>query len=93
MKRKRRSPAARRPSDLQVEADIATDMVAKPSRPRPGNRVTKLELPHERDQSTHAPGPPRDVTAQAARDVDQGKVDTDCYAATGTRFDRKRRRG
>jgi hypothetical protein len=29
------------------------------------------------------------VMAQGARDIEQGKTDTDCYDAAGPRFDRK----
>jgi hypothetical protein len=87
MKRSRRrtKPA----SDLGVAADVATDDTSNVGRPRRGNRYQKMKLPHERDESAHPPGEPDPVTAQAARDVEQGKVDTDCYDAAGRRFDRK----
>jgi len=44
-------------------------------------------MPHERDESTHAPDEPRNVTSQAARDVESGQRDTDCYGAAGDHFD------
>jgi hypothetical protein len=49
-----------------------------------------MKMPHERDEDTHAPGKPNEVTTQGARDVEQGKVDTDCYGAVGQRYDRTR---
>jgi hypothetical protein len=48
-----------------------------------------MKLPHERDESAHPPGKPNDVVEQGARDVEQGRSDTDCYPAAGPRFDRK----
>ena len=87
MKRSRRR--VRPASDLGVAADVATDTSAESGRPRRGNRYSRMKLPHERDESTHAPQPPNPVMEQAARDVEQGKIDTDCYEATGPRYDRK----
>jgi hypothetical protein len=87
VKRSRRR--VRPASDLGVAADVATDTSAESSRPRRGNRYSRMKLPHERDESTHAPQPPNPVMEQAARDVEQGKTDTDCYEATGPRYDRK----
>ena len=49
-----------------------------------------MKLPHERDESAHAPGAPNPVTTQGARDVEQGKMDTDCYGAAGPRYDRSK---
>ena len=86
MKRSRRRE--RPPSDLGVAADVATDAAATTGRPRRGNRYARMKMPHERDESTHAPGAPNPVTAQGARDVEQGRADTDCYDAAGPRFDR-----
>lgn len=41
-------------------------------------------LPHERDQSSHAPEPaPRDIMRQAASDLEQGLVDTDLHGERG----------
>ena len=40
---------------------------------------TPLPLPHERDESTSADVRVDAATAQAARDVTSGKVDTDTY--------------
>ena len=46
-------------------------------------------MPHERDESTNVPKEPNDVTKQALDDIESGKQETDCYGATGSRFDRK----
>ena len=90
MKRSRRRP--RSPSDLGVAADVATDTAATRARSPRGNRYAKMKMPHERDESTQAAAvPPRPVTTQGARDVEEGKVDTDCYDATGPRYDRTRK--
>jgi hypothetical protein len=48
-----------------------------------------MKLPHERDQNPHPPGPPKEITARGARDVAQGRTDTDCYGSVGERYDRK----
>jgi hypothetical protein len=90
MKRSRRRP--RPHSDLGVAANVATDTVAESGRPRRGNRYAKMKLPHERDESARAPPSPSPVTTQGARDVEQGKTDTDCYNAVGERYDRKEQR-
>ena len=74
---------------LGVAPDVATDSTSNAARPPRGNRSAKMQLPHERDESPHPPGEPNPVTAQGARDVEQGKTDTDCYDAAGPRFDRK----
>ena len=91
MKRRRRIPQ-KRPSNLHVEADVATGTTAPRSRARSGRHST-MKLPHERDEDAQAPRTPNPVTKQGARDVEQGKVDTDCYGAAGERFDRTRGRG
>jgi len=90
MKRSRHRPRPR--SDLGVDADVATDTAATSGRSPHGNRYEKMKLPHERDESAHRPGPPDPVTTQGASDVEQGKADTDCYDATGPRYDRKQQR-
>ena len=77
-------------SDLGVAADVATDDTSNVARPRRGNRYQKMKLPHERDESAPAPGAPNPVTTQGARDVEQGKMDTDCYGAAGPRYDRSK---
>ena len=87
MKQSRRRAKPR--SDLGVAPDVATDTTSNSARPRRGNRYGKMKLPHERDESAHPPGEPNPVTAQGARDVEQGQTDTDCYDAAGPRFDRK----
>ena len=48
-----------------------------------------MKMPHERDESTNVPKEPNDVTKQALDDIESGKQETDCYGATGGRFDRK----
>jgi len=89
----KRSRRRARPSgDPGVAADVATDTDAATTRSRRGNRYAKLKMPHERDESSHAPGAPTPVTVQGARDVEQGKVDTDCYDAIGPRYDRSETR-
>lgn len=89
MKRSRRLRRAKPAADLGLAADVATDTSAKTARPPRANRYARMKLPHERDESTHSPGAPNPVTMQGMRDVDAGKTDTDCYAATGPRYDRK----
>ena len=61
----------------------------KPSAPRSRRAVrgkthlagaeAPYQLPHERDESTDAPGPVRPVIEQARPDVASGQVDTDNY--------------
>ena len=106
MRRSRRVPSAKQPPDLRVEKDSATGVVPRGSDPAGGKdagiaartprspraRYSQLKLPHERDESTHRPGKPNEVTTQAATDLASGTADTDCYGAAGTRFDRKRGR-
>jgi hypothetical protein len=48
-----------------------------------------MKLPHERDEEPQRSGAPDAITQQGARDVEQGRVDTDCYTAVGERHDRK----
>jgi hypothetical protein len=93
VKRRRGALSRRRPSDLGVAADVATDTAANTARPRRGNRYQKMKMPHERDESAHRPGEPNPIAEQAARDLESGKTDTDCYDAAGPRFDRKERGG
>jgi hypothetical protein len=76
------------PNDLGVERDVATGTDAATSRSRV-RRYSNLRMPHERDESTHAPREPDDVTKQALEDIESGKQETDCYGAAGGRFDRK----
>ena len=91
MKRKR--PAtSQQPTDMRVEKDVSTGLAARTARPA-DKRYVKLKMPHERDESTHAPAPPNDVTEQAAQDIEQGRKDTDRYGAAGENFDRKERGG
>ena len=86
---KRRRGRAKPRSDLGVAPDVATDSTSNAARPPRGNRYAKMKLPHERDESAHPPGKPNDVVEKGARDVEQGRSDTDCYPAAGPRFDRK----
>jgi len=85
---KRRRPAAKRPTDLQVERDVATGTAARTTRaPRP--RYSNLAMPHERDERTHRPPDPNPVTEQALDDIEAGRKETDCYGAAGGNFDKK----
>jgi hypothetical protein len=88
MKRRPRLPARGKAPALVVEKDAATGAVARTAR-RPAKRYSRLALPHERDEGPHRPGPPTAITEQAARDLDEGQVDTDRYTETGKRFDRR----
>jgi len=92
MKRRRRLSGRGKPPALVVEKDVATGVVAR-TLPRPAQRYSRLALPHERDEGPHRPGPPNAVTEQAARDLDEGQVDTDRYTETGKRFDRRHGKG
>lgn len=51
-------------------------------------------LPHERDEATDLPHPPRPVIRQAEQDLASGKIDTDNYtraaAMTGVMEDAKK---
>ena len=88
MKRKRQRPIGKPPTNLGVERDVATGTTARTSR-SPPRRYSNLKMPHERDESTDRPGEPNDVTEQALDDIESGKQETDCYGATGGRFDEK----
>ena len=90
MKRKRRPTLPNRPPNLRVEQDVATDTTSARTRSRRA-RYGTMKLPHERDEDTHASVPPAEVTTKGARDVEQGRVDTDCYTAVGERHDKKQR--
>jgi hypothetical protein len=90
MKRSRQRPRPR--SALGVDADVATDTTATSVRPPRGNRYQRMKLPHERDESAHRVAPANPVATQGARDVEQGKTDTDCYTEAGPRFDSKQQR-
>jgi hypothetical protein len=92
MKRKRRASPGDGPTHLRVERDVATGVTARTARP-PARRYSNLKMPHERDETTHTPDAPRDVTEQAARDIETGKRDTDCYGATGEHFDGDKQSG
>jgi hypothetical protein len=89
MKRRRGLRRAKPASDLGLAADVATDTTAKSARPPRANRYARMKLPHERDESAHPPGAPNPVTKQGARDLQQGKTDTDCYDAAASRYERK----
>ena len=62
-----------------------TTATSKPSGPRSAKHANRNPgppppaLPHERDETTEAPVPPRKVIKQAAQDVDAGLIDTDNY--------------
>ena len=90
MRRQRRRPAARRPTELQVERDVATGTTARTTR-SPPRRYSNLAMPHERDERTHHPAGPNPVTEQALDDIEAGRQETDCYGAAGGNFDKKQR--
>ena len=51
-----------------------------------------MELPHEREQSTHATNPtPDPAMVQAHKDVEAGQVDTDMRATPGLSAERRKR--
>ena len=89
MKQRRRVPRPKQ-TDLRVEADDSTGILGNASQPG-RKRYTRMRLPHERDESTHRPGEPNNVTKRAAKDLANGQEDTDCYGAVGERFDRNAR--
>jgi len=84
MRRRKRS-IPKRP-DLRVEADDSTGVLGNALQPG-RKRYTRMRLPHERDESTHRPAEPGPVTKRAAKDLEDGQQDTDCYGAVGERFD------
>jgi len=84
MRRRKRS-IPKRP-DLRVEADDSTGVLGNALQPG-RKRYTRMRLPHERDESTHRPAQPGPVTKRAAKDLEDGQQDTDCYGAVGERFD------
>ena len=88
--RRRRRLSPRKKPDLRVEEDDSTGVLANPSQPG-SKRYTRMRLPHERDESTHRPGEPNRVTKRAAKDLENGQEDTDCYGAVGENFDRNTR--
>ena len=90
MKRRRRLPAGKQPTDLQVERDVATGTTAPATR-SPARRYSNLAMPHERDERTHPPTEPNPVTEQALEDIEAGRKETDLYGAAGGNFDKKQR--
>ena len=84
--RRRRKRSIPKGPDLRVEADDSTGVLGNASQPA-RKRYTRMRLPHERDESTHRPGEPDPVTKRAAKDLEDGRQDTDCYGAVGERFD------
>ncbi len=86
MRRRRRLRLPKGPA-LRVEADDSIGILGNASQPG-RKRYTRMRLPHERDQTTHRPGEPTRVTKRAAKDLEAGQEDTDCYGAVGERFDR-----
>ena len=58
--------------------------VPTPPRSAAGSPITRLPLPHERDELTPAAATvPDPLIAQAKRDLDAGQVDTDMHATAG----------
>lgn len=91
--KRRRGALRRRPADLGVAADVATDDAANTARPPRGNRYQGMKLPHERDESAHRPGSPNPATEQGARDLESGKTNTEGYDAAARRVERQERGG
>jgi hypothetical protein len=91
VKRRQRLHVPKARGNLRVEADTATGATASAARPR-ASRYSGMKLPHERDESTHRPANPNPLTEQAAKDIEAGSLDTDCYGAVGGQFDREPRK-
>ena len=83
---RRRKRSIPKEPDLRVEADDSTGVLGNALQPG-RKRYTRMRLPHERDESTHRPAEPGPVTKRAAKDLEDGQQDTDCYGAVGERFD------
>jgi hypothetical protein len=78
-----RAPGTRRTHN-GYPADTATQGAgARPSAPR---------LPHEHDEHSDTPQPPRDPIIQAEQDLAEGQQDTDCRSEAGRVFEGQRRR-
>ncbi len=76
-----RAPGTQRPASTQET----------PPRAGQGRGSSRLELPHERDQNLPATAAqPAPVMKQAARDLEQGQVDTDMRSTPG--LDAQRRK-
>jgi hypothetical protein len=82
-------PQPQKPTDLpNAQPPSPANLVSRTPR-APGSRPVNaedehLELPHERDQrSNMTDGKPRREMQQAARDIENGLVDTDLRATPG----------
>lgn len=82
-------PPPHKPSDLpSKQPPSPANMVSRTPR-APGSKPAEadeehLQLPHERDQNTQmTDGKPRRVMVQAAKDIENGQVDTDMRATPG----------
>lgn len=70
-----------------IGRQVATPPRGGAGTPGPANG---LSLPHERDESNHAPSAaPDPVMVQAKRDIDAGMVDTDMHATPGLDTERR----
>jgi hypothetical protein len=90
MKRRRRTPLPRDVTRPIVDRDEATGGGARSARAS-DERYGNLNMPHERDERTHAPGAPTEAVTQAADDLAEGRRETDLYGKVGTDFDRAAR--
>ncbi|MBA5689694.1 hypothetical protein [Rugamonas apoptosis] len=50
---------------------------------KPGTVQGGDHLPHERDETTETPPPPRKIIEQASSDLERGLVDTDLHGVRG----------
>lgn len=78
-----RAPGTRRTRNGYATDTATQGAGARPSAPR---------LPHEHDEHSDTPPPPRDPIIQAEADLAEGQQDTDCRSEAGRVFDGQRRR-
>jgi hypothetical protein len=97
-RRTTRTPAAKtsrstRTKGALPEQNVATEAMNDDRSKSPPYR--ELRLPHERDEvSRPQDQSPRKAIERAARDIREGKIDTDCYGAANNAFNRRQpRRG
>ncbi|HET8877702.1 MAG TPA: hypothetical protein VFO53_15335 [Casimicrobiaceae bacterium] len=87
-------PARLRDGDIRVEGAVRSGrwvVGASGAQPWYDHAIATIAIAllEAAVESAHPPGEPNPVMAQGARDIEQGKTDTDCYDAAGPRFDRK----
>ena len=88
-----RHPARLRDGDIRVEGAVRSGrwlVGASGAQPWYDHAIATIAIAllEAAVEHAHPPGEPNPVTAQGARDIEQGKTDTDCYDAAGPRFDR-----